>query len=164
MAKGPVKILTPVGMMGYGYEVDKLYKGIQLGASVIIIDAGSTDSGPQKLALNEGTCPHEAHVRDFANVLDAIYHHKLKLIITSAGGDGSNYHVDEFVQIVDDYCQEKGYSLKLAQIYANVPKSAVHKALKQGVITPCGAAPELTADEIDLAVEIVAQMGHEPLI
>jgi hypothetical protein len=107
MAIKPIKIITPVGMMGY--EVDKLYKGIKLGRSLIIIDAGSTDSGPQKLALNVGTYPHEAHVRDFANVLDAIYHHKLKLIVTSAGGDGSNYHVNEFVQIVDDYCSEKGY-------------------------------------------------------
>jgi hypothetical protein len=53
MSKLPVKILTPVGMMGYGYEVDKAYKGIQLGATAIIIDAGSSDSGPQKLALNE---------------------------------------------------------------------------------------------------------------
>ncbi|CZR53527.1 uncharacterized protein PAC_03406 [Phialocephala subalpina] len=160
----PVKIVTPVGMMGYGYEVDKLYKGIQLGASAIIIDAGSTDSGPQKLALGEGTCPHEAHVRDFGNVLDAVFHHKVKLIISSAGGDGSNSHVDEFVGIVQDYCVEKGYSLKLAKIYASVPKSVVHKALKQGVITPCGAVPELTATEIDLAVEIVAQMGQEPFM
>ncbi|KAN0119254.1 protein of unknown function (DUF4387) domain containing protein [Hyaloscypha variabilis] len=164
MSKLPVKILTPVGMMGYGYEVDKVYKGIQLGASAIIIDAGSTDSGPQKLALNEGTCPHEAHVRDFAHVLDAIFHHKLKLIITSAGGDGSNYHVDEFVKIVDDYCLEKGYSLKLGKIYANVPKDIVRKALKKGVVTPCGAVPELIPEEIDLAVQIVAQMGHEPLV
>jgi hypothetical protein len=164
MAKGPVKILTPVGMMGYGYEVDKVYKGIQLGATAIIIDAGSTDSGPQKLALGDGTCPHEAHVRDFAHVLDAVYHHKVKLIITSAGGDGSNNHVDEFVEIVEDYCTAKGYSLKLAKIYANVPKATVHKALKEGKITPCGAVPELTSEEIDLAVEIVAQMGHEPLV
>jgi len=76
--------------MGYAYRVDKVYKGIQLGVTTIIIDAGSTDSGPQELALNEGTCPHEAHVRDFAHVLDAIFHYKLKLIITLAGGNDSN--------------------------------------------------------------------------
>ena len=95
-------------MMGYGYETDKLYEGIQMGATAIIIDAGSTDSGPQKLALNEGTCPHEAHVRDFGPVLDACFHHKVKLIISSAGGDGSKYHVDEFVDIVNEYCVKKG--------------------------------------------------------
>lgn len=164
MAKDPVIIVTPVGMMGYGYETDKLYKGIKLGASAIIIDAGSTDSGPQKLALNEGTCPPSAHIRDFKNVLDAVYHHKVKLIISSAGGDGSNYHVDEFVGMIDDYCTEKGYSLKLAKIYANVDKNVVRKALKAGTITPCGAVPELKSEDIDDAVQIVAQMGQEPYL
>jgi hypothetical protein len=88
----------------------------------------------------------------------------LKLIITSAGIDGSNYHVDEFVKIVDDYCFEKGYSLKLGELYANVPKDIVRKALKKGVVTPYGAVPDLTPGEIDLAVQIVAQMGHELLV
>ena len=165
MVTQPVKILTPVGMMGYGYEVDKLYKGIQLGASAIIIDAGSTDSGPQKLALNEGTCPKEAHIKDFAQVLDAVYHHKVKLIIGSAGGDGSDWHVDQFVDMVNEYCTEKGYSLKLAKIYASVPKDVVRAALKKGEITSCTAAvPELKSGDIDDAVTIVAQMGHEPYV
>ena len=161
----PVKIVTPVGMCGYGYETDKLYQGIKMGASAIILDSGSTDSGPQKLALGEGTCPHEAHVRDFGPLLDACYHHKIKLIVSSAGGDGSNNHVDEFVDIINDYCNEKGYSLTLARIYASIDKAVVHKALKAGSITPCTeAVPELTADEVDAAVEIVAQMGQEPFL
>ena len=160
----PIKIITPVGMMGYGYDTPKLYQGLKMGASAIIIDAGSTDSGPQKLALGEGTCPHEAHVRDFGPILDACFHHKVKIIISSAGGDGSNSHVNEFVDIVNDYCTEKGYSLKLARIYASINKSVVHKALEAGKITPCGAVPELTTDEVDAAVEIVAQMGTEPFL
>ena len=164
MAPKPVKILTPVGMMGYGYETGRLYQGLNMGADAIILDAGSTDSGPQKLALGEGTCPREAHVRDFGPILDACFHHKKKVIISSAGGDGSNSHVDMFVDIIDTYCKEKGYSLKLARIYASIDKATVHKALKAGVITPCGAVPELTADEVDSAVEIVAQMGMEPFL
>ncbi len=164
MAVKPVKILAPVGMMGYGYEKDKLYKGIQLGAGAIIVDAGSTDSGPQKLALGEGICPREACARDFSTILDAVYHHKVKLIVGSAGGDGSNSHVDQFVDIVKEYSDQKGYSLKLAKIYSQVPKAVAHQALKKGVVTPCGAVPELTATEIDDAVEIVAQMGHEPFV
>jgi hypothetical protein len=162
--KAPVKILTPIGMMGYGYDAGKLYQGIQLGATALIMDAGSTDSGPQKLALGEGTCPHEAHVRDFAAVIDAVYHHKVKLIVASAGGDGTNSHVDEFVDIVKDYCVEKGYNLKLAKIYANIPRDRIHKALKQGVVKPCGTVPELKPEDIDEAVDIVAQMGHEPYV
>lgn len=164
MAEPCVKIVTPVGMLGYGYDIDRLYQGIKMGATAIIVDAGSTDSGPQKLALGDGTCPHEAHVRDFGPLLDACYHHRVKVIISSAGGDGSNSHVDEMIGIVDDHCKAKGYNLKLAKIYANVDKAVVHKALKEGKITPCGAVPELTADEIDAAVDIVAQMGIEPFL
>ncbi len=164
MTAKPVKIVTPVGMMGYGYETDKLYKGIKLGASAIIIDAGSTDSGPQKLAINQGTCPPSAQIRDFRDVLDAVYHHKVKLIISSAGGDGSDYHVDGYVDMVNNYCLEKGYSLKLAKIYANVPKDVVRKTLKAGTVKPCGAVPDLTSTDIDEAVQIVAQMGQEPYL
>lgn len=164
MAPAEIKIVTPVGMMGYGYETAKLYKGLKMGASAIILDAGSTDSGPQKLALGEGTCPHEAHVRDFGPILDACFHHKVKVIISSAGGDGSNGHVDEFVGIIDDYCNKMGYSLKLAKIYASIDKAVVHKALKEGKISPCGAVPELVAEEVDAAVGIVAQMGIEPFL
>ena len=80
-----------------GYETPKLYQGLKMGASAIILDAGSTDSGPQKLALGEGTNPHSANIRDLGPILDACFHHKVKVLISSAGGDGSNQHVDEIV-------------------------------------------------------------------
>ena len=86
-------------------------------------------------------------------------------MLPTQGGDGSRYHVDEFVDIVNDYCLEKGYSLKLAKIYADVDKAVVHQALKAGTIRPCtNAVPELTAAEVDAAVQIVAQMGQEPFL
>jgi hypothetical protein len=49
-------IMTPVGMLGYGFQADQtataLVQQKRNGApTAIILDSGSTDSGPEKLAL-----------------------------------------------------------------------------------------------------------------
>ncbi len=49
------KILTPVGMLGYGFPLDDFWRGIDAGADAIVIDSGSTDNGPQELALGKRT-------------------------------------------------------------------------------------------------------------
>jgi hypothetical protein len=45
-----------------------LYKGLEMGAQAIILHSGSTDSGPQKLALGETTCHRESYVRDLVPI------------------------------------------------------------------------------------------------
>lgn len=160
----PVKITTPIGSVGYGFEPKRLYQAIEMGAEAVICDAGSTDSGPQKLALGTSTVPREAYVKDIQPMVDACYHHKVKILISSAGGDGSDEHVDDFVQIIQEYSQQKGYKLKLIKIYGSVSKDEVHKALDDGIISPCGAVPPLTHQDIDDCSRIVAQMGIEPFL
>ena len=136
-----------------------------MGATAIICDAGSTDSGPQKLALGTSTVPRESYIRDLCPMVDACFHHKVKVIISSAGGDGSNEHVDDFVSIIQDHCDEKGYNLKLIRIYGGIEKDVVHQALDAGKISPCGSSvPELVHEDIDDATGIVAQMGVEPYL
>ncbi|KAI8878253.1 hypothetical protein K501DRAFT_258892 [Backusella circina FSU 941] len=159
-----LKIVTPIGMLGYGYSEALLYKGISMGATAIIVDSGSTDSGPQKLALGTTTCPIDAYKKDLKPLLDACWHHKVKVLISSAGGDGSNQHVDELCQIVRDYCIEKAYQLKLIRIYAEIDPRIVHDALDAGKISSCSSSPALVQDEIDKSPRIVAQMGMEPFI
>jgi hypothetical protein len=161
----PIKILTPVGCVGYGYDHDMLYKGIEMGATAIICDAGSTDGGPQKLALGTSTARREAYVRDLCPMVDACFHHRVKVIISSAGGNGSDEHVEEFVSIIRDHCNEKGYSLKLIKIYGGIEKEVVRQALNAGKISPCGSSvPELEHGDINDATRIVAQMGIEPYL
>ncbi|KAG2175213.1 hypothetical protein INT44_007701 [Umbelopsis vinacea] len=160
-----IKILTPIGMLGYGYSDALLYKGLSMGAKAIIVDSGSTDSGPQKLALGETTCPREAYVRDLSTILDACYHHRVKVLIGSAGGDGSNDHVDLFVDIIDEYSKKKDYKLNVIKIYAEIDKSIVRAAMEQGKVSPCGGAvPPLQESDVDETVRIVAQMGMEPFL
>jgi hypothetical protein len=52
----------------------------------------------------------------------------------------------------------------MAVIYADVAKGVVLDALHQGRIQPLYPAPEINADDVNLSVRIVAQMGAEPVI
>jgi hypothetical protein len=160
----PLKIITPIGMLGYGFSEHLLFKGIAMGAKAIILDSGSTDSGPQKLAIGTTTCPLDAYKKDLKPILDACWHHKVKVLVSSAGGDGSNQHVDDLCKIVQDYCMEKSYQLKLIRIYAEIDPKIVHAAFDADKISSCSSSPPLIKDEIDKSPRIVAQMGMEPFI
>lgn len=92
----------------------------------IIVDSGSTDGGPYKLGLGKMTCSKESYVRDIGHMLDgernipgaqnsppAAFHHGCKVLIGSAGGSGSDKHVDGLVAIVEEISAERGYSFKV---------------------------------------------------
>lgn len=101
------QIITPVGMMGYGfdetlthYELAHLVpNGIP---TAIILDSGSTDSGPQKLALGSMSCPRSAYAKDLSKLLRLVHTFRVPLIFSSAGGDGT----DEHVQVMEDVVRE----------------------------------------------------------
>lgn len=87
-----------------------------------------------------------------------------KVLLGSAGGDGTNAHVDLFIDIVEELCQTHGYSFLTASIYSDITKDIALQALSSNRIRPCGPVPDLTEEEINLATNIVAQMGAEPYI
>lgn len=159
-----IRVLTPAGMLGYGFPVKWFKEGLKRNPDVIAIDSGSTDSGPHKLGTGAMTCSREAYIKDISLMLEACYEKKIPVFISSAGGDGSDQHVDEFLEIIKGIAREKGYHFKIAAIYSNVDKSYLKSKLKEGKISPCGPVPELTEEEIDRATTIVAQMGVEPYL
>lgn len=93
-------------MFGYGFSEDLLRATLDemtTDSSVptaIIMDSGSTDSGPSKLATGSKTCPDASYRKDFEKVVRAALEFGVPVLISSAGGDGSNEHVDEFVEMV----------------------------------------------------------------
>ncbi len=107
------QIITPVGMLGYGFEESLTEAALQQYASLatptaLILDSGSTDSGPSKLALGTMTCPRSSYERDIGKLLRLVVKYNVKLLVSSAGGDGSNEHVDEFIKIIREIANEKG--------------------------------------------------------
>jgi hypothetical protein len=159
-----IRILTPSGMLGYGFPVDHFKMGLAQKPHAITIDSGSTDSGPQKLGLGEMTCSREAYVKDIEVLLAAQHEARIPLLISSAGGDGTNLHVDVFRDIIADIAKKRGWHFKLASIYADIDKAHIARELSAGRIEPLGPVPPLDQREVDAATVVVAQMGAEPFV
>jgi hypothetical protein len=159
-----IRVLTPMGMLGYGLPVQWFRKGVELKPAAITVDSGSTDSGPQKLGLGSMTCSREMYVKDISALLAAGFETKIPIYISSAGGDGTNAHVDEFVEIIREVSKKNRYHFKVATIYSDIEKSHIKAKLKSGRVTPLGPVPPVNEQEIDAATNIVAQMGAEPFL
>lgn len=156
-------ILTPNAMLGYGYNSDHFWYGItKYSPAAIIVDSGSTDGGPYKLGLNKMTCGRGSYVRDLEPILAACFHHKIKVMISSVGGDGSTKHVAEMLDIVSGIAKQKGYSFKIATIDAGMDRSMIKDRIKAHRVSPCGPVNALLPGDVDGAVDVVAQMGAEP--
>ncbi|OLN97896.1 hypothetical protein CCHL11_02470 [Colletotrichum chlorophyti] len=130
----------------------------------IIVDSGSTDGGPYKLGMGKMTCGRGSYVRDLEPMLAACFHHKVKVLIGSAGGDGSNKHVAEMLNIVTEIAQRKGYNFKVATILAGMDRDWIKSRISQNRVGPCGPVEPLPPDAVDSAVDVVSQMGAEPYI
>ncbi|KAG9538715.1 hypothetical protein KCV01_g26543, partial [Aureobasidium melanogenum] len=98
--KQELRILTPVGMLGYGFDTSLFWKAIEDGVDVIILDSGSTDGGPSKLALGATTFAREAYARDLSVLLEACHSHHVPVVISSAGGNGEDDAVDMFLEMI----------------------------------------------------------------
>lgn len=156
-------VLTPNAMLGYGYNADHFWYGVRkFRPAAIIVDSGSTDAGPYKLGMGKMTCGRGSYVRDLESILDACFHYKIKVLIGSVGGDGSNKHVKEMLEIVTEITKRRGYSFKVATIQAGMDRGFIKDRISQGKVSPCGVLQNLEVDVVDSAVDIVAQMGAEP--
>lgn len=156
-------ILTPNAMLGYGYRQDHFWYGIDhFKPKAIIVDCGSTDGGPYKLGMNKMTCGKGSYVRDLTPILQACYHRKIKVLIGSVGGDGSTKHVAEMLEMVREISEKEGITFKVATIDAGIDRSLIKQRIENGKVSPCGPLPNLQVDEVDRAVDVVAQMGAEP--
>ena len=159
-----VRILTPVGMLGYGFPEADFWRGIEAGANAIVIDSGSTDPGPYQLGLGRMLVQPEAYRRDLRVMLAGVVRARIPLLIGSAGGPGIGDHVDALVEIIREIAREEGHKLKIAAIYADIDPALVRKRFDEGRIIPCASAPELTIQDIEQSTQIVAQMGAEPIL
>jgi Domain of unknown function (DUF4387)/Acyclic terpene utilisation family protein AtuA len=158
-------ILTPTPMLGYGYPLSHFWHGIHhYKPSAIIIDSGSTDPGPYLIGTGLKLCSKASYIRDLTPVLEACSRYGIKVLISSAGGDGSNAHVDELVDFIREIAESKGFWFKVATIYSAIDASLVRQKFKNGAVHPCSSAPELMLSDIDESKMILAQMGAEPYV
>jgi hypothetical protein len=165
-----LRILSPTAILGYGFPPESLAEGMAKEPHAIAVDAGSTDAGPHFLGIQPGE--GGGGLAQFARTMDADLRPLLKaaveagipLIIGSAGGAGGNLHLAGIAYLIRAIAKQEGLKFRLALIQAEIEKSLVKEKLQQGKVAPLGPVPELSADDVDRSVRIVAQMGVEPFV
>ncbi|GKU15143.1 caib baif family enzyme [Fusarium langsethiae] len=167
------QIITPVGMLGYGFDETIIHHELSRLTSngiptALIMDSGSTDSGPQKLALGSMSCPRSAYAQDLTKLLRLVHTFQVPLIFSSAGGDGTDEHVQVMQDIISEIAEEEGnrdYYFNTISLFSNIDKTTILKRFKQGHLTGCGpCVPAAEAIEIEASNHVVAQMGYEPFL
>ncbi|GGK29185.1 3-methylaspartate ammonia-lyase [Caldalkalibacillus thermarum] len=159
-----IRILSPQGMLGYGYPSSSFEEGLQASPDMIAVDAGSTDGGPHRLGLGMGGVSRYATKKDLQPLILAAKERHIPLIIGSAGGSGAGKRVDWLLDIVKEIAKEQGLRLKVATIYADINKQWLYQRWQEGKVDPVDSAPPLSAESIKETTALVAQMGVEPYL
>lgn len=159
-----VRILSPQGILGYGFPAASFEAAIARKPHAIAVDAGSTDGGPHKLGAGVGIVSKAAVKRDLGMMIRAGLENHIPVIVGSAGGSGGHPHIQWTIDVVKELAKENGWNLKTAVIDATIDKSWLKQQLRAGEVKPMTGVPELTEDDVDQATEIVAQMGYEPYL
>ena len=157
-------VLTPTGVLGYGFDPDALARGMKLGPALIAVDAGSTDPGPYYLGAGESLAPRIAVERELEHLLEAAVHHGIPLIVGSCGGSGRSDQLKETAQMVRVLAGKHGWHFSMATIEAEIPNRLVIEALRDGRMFDFEAGALPTEAEVEASEVIVAQMGPEPIM
>lgn len=156
------KVLVPAGMLGAGFTLAAIERGIARGADAIAIDGGSTDSGPYYLGSASPKMPAEAIAADLRLMLVHGAAAGIPVIVGSAGTSGTDAGVDWVAGIVEQIAAEEGLSLRLARVYSELRIDTLAAALDAGGITPLPPAGQLTLDTLERCEHVVGLLGAEP--
>ena len=159
-----LRILSPTAILGYGFPMESFVEGMKRKPHVIAVDAGSTDPGPYYLGAGISFTDKNSVKRDLEIMIPAALEAGIPVIIGTAGGSGARPHVELTVDIVKEIAREKKLSFKLAVIQSELDKELVKSKLREGNVQPLFPAKEITENDVDESVHIVAQIGEEPYI
>lgn len=163
--KKQLKILSPCGILGYGFPVKSFMKGMEDNPDAVVVDAGSTDAGPHKLGAGVAIVSRMACKKDLSILIGESRKSNIPLIIGSAGGSGAKIHTEWTLDIIYEILKEENIKCRLAIIWADIPKEKVKEAIKGNRIEIMSSnIPMLTEDIVDDTNGVVAQMGVEPIL
>lgn len=158
-------VLSPCGILGYGFPEKSLALGMAEKPDAIIMDAGSTDAGPHKLGAGVTIVSRQAAKIDLTRLMHAAHDAGIPLLIGSAGGSGARKHTLWTLDIIEEIAREMAWHAKVAVIYADIPNEVVCQARDAGRLEKMSPnVPELTDEAINATNGMVAQMGVEPIM
>jgi hypothetical protein len=158
-----VGILVPSGMLGAGFGPDTITRGISLGADVIAVDGGSTDSGPYYLGAGVAKTTDRAVRRDLRLLLTAASRARLPLVVGSCGTSGTDSGVNWVADIVNAICIEDGLDLAVAKLFSEQQADGLIAQLRRGRIHALSPSEPLDPATLSRCMHIVGVMGHEPI-
>ena len=161
--KKEFRVLSATAILGYGFPESSFREGLKRRPDLIGVDAGSSDPGPYYLGAGKSFTNRAAVKRDLRFMLTAGVRRGIPVVIGTAGGSGARPHVDWCEAIIREIAAEEKLSFKMGIIYADIPKARVRRHLLKGEIVPLTYVPPLTEAVLDESVNIVAQMGVEPI-
>lgn len=160
-----IRILSPCGMLGYGFPEASFRNGMAHQPHGIVVDAGSTDGGPHKLGAGVSIVSRRAVKKDLSLIIPSGLERSIPVIIGSAGGSGASTHVNWTLEIIDEILEERGLKASISVIWADFTQEEIRQALAEGRIKALSPnIPPLTDERIETTHSIVAQMGHEPIV
>jgi hypothetical protein len=164
--KVPVKILSPCGILGYGFPDASFQAGLADSPDAIVVDAGSTDAGPHKLGAGHPIVSRMAAKKDLKRIICGGVSLNIPVIIGSAGGSGGRVHLEWTLSIIEEIWREEKLSpMKTMIIRADIPKDLILANLEAGTIRGLGdTVPGLTPESLARTNAVVAQMGAEPIM
>lgn len=159
-----IKVLAPTGMLGAGFPEATIDRGLELGADVISVDGGSTDSGPYYLGSSQPKTTRAAVARDMRVLLRAAARADIPLIVGSCGTSGTDDGVDWVAGIVTEILADEGLDLRVARIYSEQDADALKERLESGHIHALPPLGDLQPETLESCTHIVGMMGHEPIV
>lgn len=159
----PIKVLVPSGVLGLGFDLEALYKGVKNNPDIISIDGGSTDSGPYSLGSGTSKYSRAAIKAEWKNLMIAREKANVPLVIGSCGTCGTNGMVDWMENITIELAEELNQNIKIAKLYCQQEKNFIKKKFQLSKIFPLNPAPMLNDQLIEEMTNIVALAGVEQI-
>ncbi|HVA19637.1 MAG TPA: hypothetical protein VMU55_05645, partial [Solirubrobacteraceae bacterium] len=157
-------VLVPSGVLGAGFSLRALQRGVDAGPDVIAIDGGSTDSGPFYLGAGASKMTREATLRDLAPILQARAKLGVPLIIGSCGTSGTDSGVDWMRDLCLEVLRAESLNASIATIYSEPDRGHLKRRVSEGRVRPLRPELPINAEIIDGCSHIVAVMGAEPIM
>ena len=158
------KVLVPSGVLGLGFDIEALRRGIKNKPDIISIDGGSTDSGPASLGSGTSKYSRAAIKSEWKTLMQARKEANVPLIIGTCGTCGTNSMVDWMEEITIELAEELGQSLKIAKLYCEQNIEFLKNKHKINKIFPLEPAPTLNVHLLDDLSHVVALAGAEQVI
>src|SRR6516225_4089483 len=155
----PIRILGASGQLGYGVPTPAFSAGLERKPHLIGCDMGSIDIGPYYLGSGELATAPAATRRDLRKVMLGALKLKIPLIIGSAGSAGAKPHLEQTLAIIREIAREEGLSFRMGVLRADIERTVLKAALRSNAVVPIDGMAMLDATEVDVASNIVGQMG-----